>query len=130
MTDAVIFPDIEALLVAHLKPLVAPAPVVTRVPATRPAVFLKLTRVGGPRRDLITDRPMVVFEAWATDRAAASDLGRRAEAYVFALAQTEHPLGYVRAVGEVGGLQWFPDPESGTPRFQFTAQLDTRGVPL
>ncbi len=48
MTDAVIFPDVEALLLAYLKPLVAPVKVVTKVPAARPASFVKLVRVGGP----------------------------------------------------------------------------------
>jgi hypothetical protein len=89
-----------------------------------------LKRVGGTRRDRITDQPMVVFEAWAPDIGAAAELGANLQARVHALAQTEHPLGWVRAVREIGGLQSFPDPISKTPRFQFTAQLDTRGVPL
>jgi hypothetical protein len=49
---------------------------------------------------------------------------------VFALDQSEHAEGWVRKVAEVGGLQAFPDPLSGTPRYQFTAQFQTRGVPL
>lgn len=130
MTDAVIFPNVEKLLVAYLGPLLAPVRVVTKVPATRPETFVLLTRVGGPRRDRVTDKPMVVFEAWAKTEGDAGDLGARVAAHVYALEQTEHPLGYVRAVSEIGGLQRFPDPESGTPRYQFTAQLQTKGVPL
>jgi hypothetical protein len=130
VTEAVIFPNIEKLLVAYLAPLLAPVRVVTTVPATRPETFVLLTRVGGPRRDRITERPMVVFEAWAKTEGAAGDLGALVSAHVYALEQTDHPLGYVSAVNEVGGLQRFPDPESGTPRYQFTAQLQTRGVPL
>ncbi|WP_051432594.1 hypothetical protein [Promicromonospora kroppenstedtii] len=130
MTDAVIFPDVEALLLAYLKPLVAPVKVVTKVPAARPASFVKLVRVGGPRRDRVTDRPMVVFQAWGPDSVAASELARRVHAHVYALAQTSTPQGYVSAVNEVGGLQYFPDPESGQDCYQFTAQLQTRGVPL
>lgn len=129
MTEAVVFPFIEKLLIAALKPNFA-VPFSTRIPATRPESFVRLVRVGGPRRDLITDRPMVVFEAWAKTEDEAGELGLLLQARVFALAQTDHPLGYVRAVTEVGGLQSFPDPVSNSPRYQFTVQLDTRGVPL
>lgn len=129
MTQAVIFPNIEKLLIAALKPLFS-VPFSTEVPATRPPSFVRLTRVGGPRRDVVTEQPMVVFEAWALTALAAGDLGRELQAHVFALAQTDHPTGYVRSVHEVGGLQSFPDPVSSSPRYQFTVQLQTRGVPL
>lgn len=130
MAEAVIFPDIEALLIGYLGTRVAPVTVSTRVPATRPASFVKVARVGGPRRDQVTDRPMVVFQAWGPDSVAASTLARTVHAHVYALAQTDTPQGYVSAVREVGGLQYFPDPESGADCYQFTAQLQTRGVPL
>lgn len=130
MSEAIVFPVVEKLLIAALKPSFPGLRFVTEVPAELPAQFVMLTRVGGPRRDPITDQPMVVFEAWAQSKGDAAELGAELQARVFALAQTEHPLGWIRAVREVGGLQSFPDPISKTPRYQFTAQLDTRGVPL
>lgn len=129
MTEAVAFPDAEALLVSALASPLG-VPVSTDVPNPRPAEFVRVTRVGGARRDLVTDLPLVVVECWATDETAAADLVRRARAYVFALAQSSVGGEWVRAVTEVGGVQFFPDPESATPRYQFTAQLQTRGVAL
>lgn len=129
MTEAIAFPDIEALLTRYLPELVG-VPVVTKVPNPRPAAFVRVTRVGGARRDRVTDQPLVVVEAWAATEPAASTLGARAQAYVYALEQTSVDGDYVRAVREAGGLQFFPDPISETPRYQFTAQLDTRGVAL
>lgn len=130
MSEAVIFPDVEALLVAYLTPLLGGVEVGTQIPNPRPDTFVRVTRVGGARRDRITDQPLVVVQAWATDEAAAQNLGARAQAHVFALEQTSVGDSYVRAVREVGGFQAVPDPLSGTPRYQFTAQLDTRGVAL
>jgi hypothetical protein len=130
MSEAIRFPVIEKLLIAALKPDFPGLRFVTEVPSTLPASFVLLKRVGGTRRDRITDQPMVVFEAWAPDIGSAAELGAELQARVYALAQTAHPLGWVRAVREIGGLQSFPDPISKTPRYQFTAMFDTRGVSL
>lgn len=130
MAEAIIFPNIEKLLGNYLRPLAGGVSVVTKVPTQRPVSFVKLTRVGGPRRDLVTDSPMVVVECWAGTDYEAGELGRLIQAHAFALYQTETPDGYVRAVREVAGLQSFPDPLSGSPRYQFTVQYDTRGVPV
>lgn len=125
----IVFPDVEALLVRTLEPLLG-VPVSTKVPSPRPDAFLTVSRVGGTSPNLITDSPLVVFECWGETQTDASDLGRRVRAYVFALAQTDNDGEWVRRVVEVGGLQSFPDPVSGAPRYQFTVQIDTRGVPL
>jgi hypothetical protein len=129
MTEAIVFPDAEALLVTALSPLVG-VPVATRVPNPRPASFVRVKRVGGTIRDVVTDEPLVVVECWAETEIAASDLGRVVRARVFALAQTSVGVDFVRAVREVGGLQAFPDPVSESPRYQFTVQIQTKGVPL
>jgi hypothetical protein len=129
VTEAVVFPVIESLVIAHLKALIA-EPVAAEVPDPRPASFVKVERVGGPRRDRVTDAPMVVVQCWAPSKAEAAALGQRVAALVLSLEQTSTPHGYVRAVREVAGLQSFPDPVSGTPCYQFTAQLQTKGVPL
>lgn len=129
MTEAIAFPDIEALVVAYLEPLVGTR-VVTKVPSTRPDSFVRVLRIGGPRANLVTDRPLVTVEAWATSTTAAENLASRARAYMGALAQSSHGEAWVRRVVEVVGLQSFPDPETESPRYQFTVQMDVRGDPL
>lgn len=129
MSEPILFPDVEALLVRVLPALVG-VDVSTRVPNPRPDSFVRVKRVGGGRRDYVTEEPLVVVECWALTEPAASALGRLTQAHVFALAQTSDGGDYVRAVREVGGLQAFPDPTSSTPRYQFTVQMQTRGVPL
>ena len=125
---AIAFPVIEQPLVAYLAPLVAPVKVLTRVPTDRPDEFVRLSRVGGTVRDVITDRPWVVFECWSKSDYDAAILARTVRAYVFDLVQTQIGDAWVRAVDEVGGLQAFPDPESGQARYQFSVQFDVRGT--
>lgn len=127
MTEAIIFPDIEAALVAHLEPILG-VPVSTKIRGSYP--FVRVNRVGGPRSNLITDRPMVTFEAWADTSVAASDLARATRAHVGALAQSEVNGEWVRAVTEVVGLMKYDDPLTDTPRYTFTVQLDVRGETL
>lgn len=129
MTEAIVFPDVEALLVRYLPPLLGVG-ASTRVPNPRPDSFVVVRRVGGTRPNVITDVPVVVVECWAKTDVAASDLARLARAYVGALAQSDVGGDYVRRVREVAGPQSYPDPASSSPRYQMTVQIDTRGVPL
>ena len=124
MSEAIVFPDAEGILVSALKARLT-VPVVTKVPATRPASFVRLVRVGGGRANLVTERPIIVFECWAATGPAAERLSALVHAHVFALAPDT-----VRRVREVAGRQSFPDPLSESPRYQFTVQIDTRGAAL
>lgn len=123
----IVFPDIEAVLVTHLEPLVG-VPVSTRVPNPRPDEFVRLHRVGGVRRDLVTESPMVLVEAYAATSTRARDLGALALRHVHVMPDTDVEGAVIRRIREVGGLQSFPDPETDDPRYQFTVQIDTKGV--
>lgn len=124
MTEVIRFPSIQKLLVAELRARLD-VPVVTRVPKERPSSFVRLVRVGGNRRNIITDRAMVTVECWGADIGTADDLCELTRAHIFALAPD-----VVRRVSEVAGPQDFPDPVSESPRYQFTVQIDTRGAAL
>ncbi|MFE7717488.1 hypothetical protein ACFU44_00375 [Nocardia rhizosphaerihabitans] len=50
--------------IAYLSPLL-PVPVFDEVDAERPASFVRVTRVGGPRWNEVTDGPMLTFECFA-----------------------------------------------------------------
>lgn len=129
MTEAVLFPDAEAMAVTWLNPRMA-VRVATKVPNPRPTTFIRVLRVGGTLKSLIQDSPVLVFECWAPDEIAASELARIARAHVFSMSQQTVSGSWVYGVRDVAGPQSFPDPVTDNPRYQFTVQLDTRGVPL
>lgn len=123
----IVFHDAEAVLIAHLTEVLNGVPVSSRVPNPRPETFVRLTRVGGGRRDLVTDSPMVVFECWSDDEDTASDLGALVRAHVWAMRSEDVQGVSIGRITEVGGLQAYPDPATETPRYQFTASIDMRG---
>lgn len=122
MTETIVFPDVEAVVVAALSARVG-VPVATRVPNPRPDAFVLVGRVGGSRPNVVTDRAAVTVECWSASNVEACDLSRWARAYVHTLAPDT-----VRRVVELSGPASSPDPVSETPRYVFTVQIDTRGA--
>lgn len=116
------FPDAETLAVGHLKPVVAPVKVMTKVPATRPAEFVRVWRTGGAAANRVLDQPMLTVQAWGPN---ADELARKCrEAFLSDSAR----ITLVRGVEEVTGPYQDPDPATNTDRVTFTVQLQVRAA--
>ena len=76
--------DVEGALVTYLRPLLG-VHVSTKIPRTRPAEHVRVTRAGGSRLNLILERPLLIVECWAADSVAAFDLAARAAAHLGAI---------------------------------------------
>ena len=72
-----VLPNLEAALVKYLRDELG-VQVGTRVPATRPASFIRLTRTGHPPLDRAQSRPTVLVECWGSDETAAWSLASKA----------------------------------------------------
>lgn len=119
------FPDVEAMVREFLAMKVAPVKVHTKVPATRPAMFVRVWRTGGAASNRVLDQPLVTVQAWAPDSVAASELaGDCREAILNDY--TLMPL--VRGVEEVTGPYFDPDPSTGIDRYSLTFQLSVRAA--
>ena len=132
-TEVIAFPDAEALAISYLKSklsAVTGLKVVTKIPDPRPTKLIKVTRVGGTKLRLNADSPVLVFECWAPTSVEASDLAKYARAYVNAMAGEKVNGVWVYRVREVGGPVYFPDPDTDSPRYQFSVAIDTKGVAL
>ncbi len=132
--ETVAFPDVEAIVVAHLKQELTArgdtAAVSTGIPASRPPRLVRVGRTGGAQRDAVTDMPQVLIECWDTRTNTASGLARLVRSLIQALPVNATYGGQVRHVSEFGGLTFYPDPLSGSPRYQFAVQLNIRGNAL
>ena len=114
---------LEQALVAHHNALL-PEPVSTRVPATRPPAFVKLTRAGGGGlRQLVLTNSSVLYECWGSTDALAWDLAARTWSQVAALPDATLNGVYVNEVVSLQDPVNFPDSASGSPRYQFLANL-------
>lgn len=124
--DPVFFPDAVDLVCAYLTEELA-ATVVPRVPQDRPAEFILVRRVGGVRRDIVTDEATLVVEAWAATDEAAHDLAQQARGYLHVLRGRTIEGVAVYGCAESAGPALLPDPESRSPRYTQTIVLRTRG---
>lgn len=131
MAEVVVFPDVEGAAALFLRTALKvhgwTVTVATRVPATMPANMVRVSRTGGTRRDLVTDRPQLTIECWAADSIKASELARLAQGLMHSAAGAEVAGVWVRSVEEVGGIQSLPDPDTNKPRYQFTVRWHVRG---
>lgn len=124
----VIFPDAVLVTIQYLRTVVD-TPVYSRVPAPRPAEFIRIQRLGGIRRSLILDRPRIDVECWSDSEEGAEGLCARVRAYVLAMAGKRGDTT-VYDVAEVSGPMWLPDSESGQPRYSFAVEFSTRGTEM
>jgi hypothetical protein len=118
------FVDIEAVVVTFLDARVTP-PVVTKVPASRPALFVRAWRTGGASANRVLDQPTITVQSWAASSVAASALAEECRRYLFD-DYTAMPL--VRGVSEITGPYFDPDPVTGVDRYSFTVQLSVRAA--
>lgn len=117
------YPDVLALLVAYLGPLVTPATCHTRVPDPRPTAWVQLRRVGGPRIVPVRDQPRVDFWCWAATETAASALADTVRTKVHALAGTSTLGVTCYRTEEFLGPKQDDDEKTGSPRIWMTISL-------
>lgn len=126
----VVFPDTEGVVISWLTERLADdaLTVASRVPNPRPVRLLVVRRVGGPRRDLVTDEATLTIEAWAGDELDAHDLLQAARAELHALSGRKHDDVTVYRISEFAGPAALPDPGSKEPRYTMTVSVAARGV--
>ena len=120
-------PDVEALCVAILRQAMPEAEVRTKYTGGQQ---IRVSLAGGPRQNMVVDRPMVTVQSWAPDSVTALEQARLAHAHLWAAAGAEHAGVWVRTVRDTGGLTFYPDPDTDDPRYQFTVELNLRPAPL
>jgi hypothetical protein len=133
MAEVLVSPDVEAAAVAYLRAGlgVLADKVATRVPAVVPNVpppanMVKVSLTGGSRPRLVQDTAQLTVECWSANDPTASLLARTAHAYMLAASGTTAGGVFVRKVETVGGVQYFPDPDTNKPRYQFTVRWHVR----
>ena len=119
--------DVEAALIGHLQPLFPLATVTTRRPfgtdwqnpPSTPIIRLQLVSGSAPD-SLVLDRWTLSVEVW---QASSQDCFATAASVAGHLNQLHGRIGGV-LVYEIAAArpQNLPDPLTGTPRYQFTAQ--------
>lgn len=130
MSQIILFPDAEALISLGLEvmlPEILPGampPIKQNVPNPRPPEFLIVRRIGGPRRDLVTDLPTMLIEGWAKTPSRALQITQAARSILYWFTDINGHSLWVD--GEFGGPTNYPDELSGTPRYTSTYSVAIR----
>lgn len=132
MGEVLLPPDIEAAAISFLRTSLGAlaTKVAQTVPATMPATMVKVSLTGGGRDGVASDRAQLTIECWAPDAQAASNLARKAFAYMLAAPGTIAGGVFIRRAETVGGVQFFPDPDISKPRYQFTVRWHSRAAAI
>jgi hypothetical protein len=123
----VLFPDAAATVISHLADNLA-APIHGRVPNPRPDTFVVVQRVGGPKRNIVTDEATLIAESWAETPADAHDLAQNVRELINDLPGQIIDGVPVYRVEEASGPGWLPDPESQQARYTQTFSVALRGT--
>lgn len=128
MAELLVTPDVEAAAVSFLRAKLGTLAdrVSTKVPATMPDRMVKVSLTGGGRSGVASDTAQLTVECWGPDEPTTSNLARTAQAHMFSAAWTSAGGVFVRRVDSVGGVQFFPDPDTTKPRYQFTVRWHSR----
>ena len=132
-TARVLFPSAVALVIEELDAQLADldarwagVEAYPAVPNPRPARFVVIRRVGGPRDSLVTDAASLTVEGWAEDHREAEDLTNAARAVIHAMPGRNGNA--VTRTDELAGTALLPDPESRWPRHTATLTVTVRGT--
>lgn len=134
MSTAVVFPDVEQLLIDALPSRLAAhgmtQPVGTRVPSPRPAEFFRVLVTGGSRQNLVEDNPTVTVEAWAQTESRASLMARTLRAVLESLAGQVIGGTTIYRARDFSAPVNLPDPTSAQVRYTSTGSILLRGTAL
>lgn len=126
MADSVIAPDSVGRVIEYLSGELGLL-VANRLPHELPGEYVRVSRVGGGTFGRVTDRPMLMIEAWAGTGSRACEIVFQARSL---LSRTgRHIPGlFVTRYAEVGGPVDLPDPDTNMPRWRFTVELQCRMI--
>lgn len=114
--------NVEAVLVKFLGAALG-KPVATKVPTTRPAQFVRVTRAGGARRNVAQSGSRVIVECWA---ASETDAWALCVAAYDALDDLDVDPGELPFMSvDLSDPVNYPDTATGSPRYQFIATIIT-----
>lgn len=119
------YPDIIALLVAYLDPLLT-GPVVSQVPDPRPDEWTQVRNVGGTQVRPVRDKPRVDVFSNALTYPAAWTLADTARRSIHAMKGTTVGGVVVYRIDETLGPRQSDDPLTGRPRYWATYSILVR----
>lgn len=111
---------VEQALVMYLR-TVTGEHVGTKIPSPRPATFVRLSRMGGGRRNLVQSTPTLLVEVWGSEDPPTSPwpLTKQVWEALAGADEVDLPLGVEVMRSSITEPANYPDEATGSPRYTF-----------
>lgn len=115
-------PDAEMAAVALLREKLD-VPVFITPPREVPVTYIRIVRLGGIMRNIVTDSALIGVNCYSQERHVAARLANDARAILTGSQGTVSDGAGIRFWREVSGPVNFPQPDVDRVRYQFTGEL-------
>lgn len=126
--SVVTFPNAVAVVLGRLRTALPALTFVHDVPTTRPLIFIRIFRLGGPRTNLVVDGAMLAIESWAPDADTAATNAQLVRGHLNHLPEQFGVNPPIYKIEELGGPAELPDPSSSSRRFTWSVLAHVRGT--
>jgi acetylornithine deacetylase/succinyl-diaminopimelate desuccinylase-like protein len=132
--DPILFADTTTIIIDRLSNTLGGEgfadDVYSSIPNPRPAEFVVVERLGGPRQNIVADNAHIAVDCWAATDREAHDLAQMCRAFIHAMQGLAFEGGTVGRIDELSGPYRNPDPDSGQDRYSFQVTVAVRGQTL
>lgn len=125
--STVLFADAVDVVLSRLKAALPTLTFVHKTPTTRPLVYTRVLRTGGPRTNLVVDGAQLTFESYAPTDDVAMANAQLVRAHLNALPEQFGVTPAIYKVEEFSGPGNLVDPVSQSPRATWTSVVSIRG---
>lgn len=115
-------PDAEMVAVELLREKLD-IPVYITPPKKIPGTYIRITRLGGVQRNIVTDSALIGVNCYSHKRSKAAELANEARMVLKNSAGTKANNVGIRFWREVSGPVNYPQPDIDRVRYQFTGEL-------
>ena len=115
-------PDAEMVAVTLLREALG-VPVYINPPKNVPGTYVRITRLGGVQRNLVTDSALIGVNCYSRRRSEAAELANKARLILRGSAGTKVNDAGIRFWREVSGPVNYPQPDVDRIRYQFSGEL-------
>ena len=115
-------PDAEMVAVTLLREALD-VPVYITPPKDIPGTYVRITRLGGVQRNLVTDSALIGVNCYSRRRSEAAELANKTRLILRDSSGTKAHNAGIRFWREVSGPVNYPQPDVDRVRYQFSGEL-------
>ena len=115
-------PDAEMVAVTLLREALD-VPVYINPPKDIPGTYVRITRLGGTQRNIVTDSALIGVNCYSRNRSKAAELANKTRLILRGSAGTKVNDAGIRFWREVSGPVNYPQPDVDRVRYQLSGEL-------